>query len=73
LIIIIESLSENSVKFVSDEEEKEIDFDVFVITFGGRPLTFVPLEVPTYRTGDAVKVSKIVEAVRDRHVIGVSI
>ena len=60
-------------KFVSDGKEREIDFDVFIIAFGGRPSTFESSDVPTYKVGDAVKVSKIVEAVRDGYAIGVSL
>jgi 2,4-dienoyl-CoA reductase-like NADH-dependent reductase (Old Yellow Enzyme family)/thioredoxin reductase len=69
----IETLSQDSVKFVSDGKEREIDFDVFIIAFGGRPSTFESLDIPTYKVGDAVKVSKIVEAVRDGYAIGVSL
>lgn len=69
----IEALSQNSVKFIKDGVEHEADFDIFVIAFGGRPSPFEPLDVPTYRVGDAVKVSKIVEAVRDGYAIGVSL
>jgi hypothetical protein len=67
------ALSENSVKYERSGNVEEINFDVFVIAFGGKPASFEPLDVPTYRVGDAVKVSKIVEAVRDGYAIGVSL
>jgi NADPH-dependent 2,4-dienoyl-CoA reductase/sulfur reductase-like enzyme len=69
----IMALSENSVKYEKEGNVEEINFDVFVIAFGGKPASFEPLDVPTYRVGDAVRVSKIVEAVRDGYAIGVSL
>ena len=69
----IMALSENGVKYERSGNVEEINFDVFVIAFGGKPASFEPLDVPNYRVGDAVKVSKIVEAVRDGYAIGVSL
>ncbi|MGC9125642.1 MAG: FAD-dependent oxidoreductase, partial [Caldisericaceae bacterium] len=66
----IQSLSENSVKFINNGVEREISFDIFVIAFGGRTSFFEQMPIPSYRIGDAVKVSKIVEAVRDGYAVG---
>jgi hypothetical protein len=66
----IGGLSQDRVEFVSDGKEKEVNFDVLVVAFGGRPSTFEPLEVPTCGIRDAAKVSKIPEAARNRCAVG---
>ncbi len=43
----------------------EIPFEIFVLAFGGKPRTFPNLDVPTLKIGDAVKVGKLVDAIRD--------
>lgn len=66
----IKELSDNSVQFEKEGEVKEIPFDHFILAFGGKPREFEPLPVPTHVIGDAMKVAKLVEAVRDGYAVG---
>lgn len=66
----IKELSENSVMFEKDGDIHELTFDHFVVAFGGKPRTFASLPVPTHVIGDAVRVAKLVEAVRDGYAAG---
>ncbi len=67
----IKELTDNSVKFEKDGKIEEIPFDNFVVAFGGKPRTFEKLPVPTRVVGDAVRVAKLVEAVRDGYAAGI--
>ncbi|MGC9214373.1 FAD-dependent oxidoreductase, partial [Athalassotoga sp.] len=69
----IESLSQNSVQFKKDGKSEELNFDSFVVAFGGKPRTFENLPVPTHFVGDTVRVAKLPEAVRDGYAVGFSI
>ena len=65
------SIENKKAKFEKDGKINFIDFDNFVVAFGGKPREFnYDLGVLTYYIGDARKVSKIVEAVRDGYSIG---
>jgi 2,4-dienoyl-CoA reductase-like NADH-dependent reductase (Old Yellow Enzyme family)/thioredoxin reductase len=66
----IKELTENSVMFEKDGEIHELTFDHFVVAFGGKSRTFASLPVPTRVIGDAVRVGKLVEAVRDGYAAG---
>lgn len=66
----IKELTENSVMFEKDGEIHELTFDHFVVAFGGKSRTFASLPVPTHVIGDAVRVAKLVEAVRDGYAAG---
>ncbi|MHB8934671.1 FAD-dependent oxidoreductase [Rectinema subterraneum] len=66
----IKELTENSVMFEKDGEIHELTFDHFVVAFGGKSRTFASLPVPTHVIGDAVRVGKLVEAVRDGYAAG---
>ncbi len=64
----ITSIENGKVKTSVKEEIREIPFDYFVVAFGGRPLKCEGLEslgVPIHYIGDAVRIGKVVEAVRD--------
>lgn len=67
----IKELTDNSVKFEKDGKIEEIPFDNFVVAFGGKPRTFEKLPVPIRVVGDAVRVAKLVEAVRDGYAAGI--
>ncbi len=69
----IKSLSQNSVQFDREGKSEELHFDSFVVAFGGKPRTFENLPVPTHFVGDAVRVAKLPEAVRDGYAVGFSI
>ncbi len=65
------SIENKKAKFEKDGKINEVEFDNFVVAFGGKPRKFNDdLGVLTYYIGDARKVSKIVEAVRDGYSIG---
>lgn len=49
---------------------REIPFERFIVAFGGTPREFEQLPVPTVTVGDAVKIGKLVEAVRDGYAAG---
>jgi 2,4-dienoyl-CoA reductase-like NADH-dependent reductase (Old Yellow Enzyme family)/NADPH-dependent 2,4-dienoyl-CoA reductase/sulfur reductase-like enzyme len=66
----IVSLSETSVQVSADGTPAEIPFQHFVVAFGGKPRSFAQLAVPTRVAGDAVRVGKLVEAVRDGYAAG---
>jgi hypothetical protein len=51
----------------------DIPFDHFVVAFGGKPRFFPPLPVPARVIGDAVKIGKLVEAVRDGYAAGIAL
>ncbi len=64
----ITSVKDGKVKTNVNERVKEVPFDYFVAAFGGHPLRcegFESLKAPIHYIGDAVRVGKIVEAVRD--------
>ncbi len=69
----IKELSDNSVVFEKDEKIDELPFERFVVAFGGRSRTFEQLPVPTHLVGDAVRVAKLVEAVRDGYAAAIDI
>jgi len=69
----IESLSRNAVQFKKDGKLEELNFDTFVVAFGGKPRIFENLPVTTHFVGDAVRVAKLPEAVRDGYAVGFSI
>ncbi len=69
----IKELTERSVKFEKDGKIEEISFDKFIVAFGGKPRNFETLPVPTRKVGDAVRVAKLVEAVRDGYAAGIEV
>lgn len=68
----IVSLSDTSVRVSNDGILAEIPFQHFVVAFGGKPRDFAQLPVPTRVAGDAVRVGKLVEAVRDGYAVGMT-
>jgi 2,4-dienoyl-CoA reductase-like NADH-dependent reductase (Old Yellow Enzyme family)/thioredoxin reductase len=66
----IERLSEDRVFAATENGPREIPFDRFVVAFGGQPRQFAPLRVPTVLVGDAVRIGRLVEAVRDGYAVG---
>jgi 2,4-dienoyl-CoA reductase-like NADH-dependent reductase (Old Yellow Enzyme family)/thioredoxin reductase len=66
----IERLSDDRVFMRSATGHDEMPFERFVVAFGGVPRPFDKLPVPTYLAGDAVRVGKLVEAVRDGFAAG---
>ena len=69
----IKELTDNSVKFEKDGKIEELPFDNFIVAFGGKPRKFDTLNMPARVVGDAVKVAKLVEAVRDGYAAGIEI
>ncbi|MGO8683223.1 MAG: FAD-dependent oxidoreductase [Thermoleophilia bacterium] len=68
----IVSLSDTSVRVSNDGILAEIPFQHFVVAFGGKPRDFAQLPVPMRVAGDAVRVGKLVEAVRDGYAVGMT-
>ncbi|MGC8634232.1 MAG: FAD-dependent oxidoreductase [Candidatus Limnocylindrales bacterium] len=66
----IERLSEDRVFAATEEGPAEIPFERFVVAFGGQPRPFAQLPVPTVVVGDAVRIGRLVEAVRDGYAVG---
>ena len=69
----IRELTDTTVRFEKDGKVEELNFDKFIVAFGGKPRKFEPLPVPTHVVGDAVKVAKLVDAVRDGYAAGMEI
>ncbi len=69
----IKELTKSSVKFERDRKLEEIPFDNFIVAFGGKPRQFKGLFIPTHVIGDARKVAKLVEAIRDGYAVGFDI
>jgi 2,4-dienoyl-CoA reductase-like NADH-dependent reductase (Old Yellow Enzyme family)/thioredoxin reductase len=69
----IKELTDTTVRFEKGGKVEELTFDKFIVAFGGRPRKFEPLPVPTHVVGDAVRVAKLVEAVRDGYAAGIEI
>ncbi|MGC8627849.1 MAG: FAD-dependent oxidoreductase [Acidimicrobiales bacterium] len=51
----------------------DIPFDHFVVAFGGKPRLFPHLPVPARVIGDAVKIGRLVDAVRDGYAAGAAL
>jgi len=66
----IERLSEDRVFAATENGPREIPFERFVVAFGGQPRQFEKLPVPTAIVGDAVRIGRLVEAVRDGYAVG---
>lgn len=66
----IKELGNDFVIFEKDEKIEQMPFDKFIVAFGGKSRKFQSLPVPTRVVGDAVKVAKLVEAVRDGYAAG---
>ena len=69
----IKELKDNAVVFEKDGNLEEMPFDEFIVAFGGKPRKFPDLPVPVRVVGDAVRVAKLVEAVRDGYAAGIEI
>jgi len=57
----------------SEAAAGEIPFDRFVVAFGGKPRAFPALPVQTRVVGDAVRIGKLVDAVRDGYAAGTAL
>ena len=66
----IVELTDNAVKVEKERRIQEIPFDHFIIAFGGKPREFESPPVPVHVIGDAKKVAKLVDAVRDGYAVG---
>jgi 2,4-dienoyl-CoA reductase-like NADH-dependent reductase (Old Yellow Enzyme family)/thioredoxin reductase len=65
------SVSDKKAKFDNNGSISEVDFDNFVVAFGGKPLSIdFKSNVEVRYIGDSVKIGKIVEAVRDGYIAG---
>jgi pyruvate/2-oxoglutarate dehydrogenase complex dihydrolipoamide dehydrogenase (E3) component len=65
------SVSDKKAKFDNNGSIREIDFDNFIIAFGGKPLSMeFKSNVEVRYIGDSMKIGKIVEAVRDGYIAG---
>ncbi|MGB9616374.1 MAG: FAD-dependent oxidoreductase, partial [Desulfomonilaceae bacterium] len=69
----IEALSTSAVKFRKDGKTEELRFDHFIVAYGSKSGAFARLPVPTHFIGDAARVAKLVEAVRDGYAIGTAV
>ncbi len=65
----ITSIENGKVNLKKGEETSEISFENFVMAFGGKPRDFPLLPFPARRIGDAIKVGKLVDAVRDGYAV----
>ncbi len=66
----IVQIEKGMAEIARDGKTTTIAFDSFVVAFGGRPRKPVELDVPVYAIGDAVRIGRLVDAVRDGYAIG---
>jgi pyruvate/2-oxoglutarate dehydrogenase complex dihydrolipoamide dehydrogenase (E3) component len=69
----IEKLSDTSVHIRTQDGLEEVPFQHFIAAFGGKPRDFGTLPVRTHVVGDAIRIGKLVEAVRDGYAAGVTL
>jgi len=63
-------LEKGIAEIARDGTTTAMPFDSFVVAFGGKPRKLVQLDVPVYAIGDALRIGKLVDAVRDGYAIG---